>query len=408
LPDAREEDLKEMSIVAARPLRVLAADDSAVMRGILRTLFQRHAEDTRSELPGMELVAISRDGVECLQDVTRLNPDVLVLDLEMPRLNGLDVLDRLRHTRPRLPVIMCSSHTELGARATLDALARGAADYVMKPAGQRDLESALAMLAGQLLPRIAAFARGRARTEAARRLNVVAAKRPEEQGSAGVPIEILVIGVSTGGPTALEQLLPGIAPDLPVPVLIVQHMPKVFTNVLAERLDRCCSLRVAEAYHGALLQPGVVWIAPGDAHMEVALVPARYDRDASGGQVRLHYQEPLHHCRPAVDYLFLSAARVYGAGTLALVLTGMGSDGLDGARAIHDRGGVVLAQDEATSAVWGMPGRVAESGIAAAVLALDAMAREVNQRVFAGRARKMDAVPQAMPGLRREVAHGLY
>jgi len=398
-----------MSIVAARPLRVLAADDSAVMRGILRTLFQRHAEDTRSELPGMELVAISRDGVECLQDVTRLNPDVLVLDLEMPRLNGLDVLDRLRHTKSRLPVIMCSSHTELGARATLDALARGAADYVMKPAGQRDLESALAMLAGQLLPRIAAFARGRARTEPARRLNVVAPKRPEEHGSAaGAPIEILVIGVSTGGPTALEQLLPGIAPDLPVPVLIVQHMPKVFTNVLAERLDRCCSLRVAEAYHGALLQPGVVWIAPGDAHMEVALVPARYDRDASGGQVRLHYQEPLHHCRPAVDYLFLSAARMYGAGTLALVLTGMGSDGLDGARAIHDRGGVVLAQDEATSAVWGMPGRVAESGIAAAVLALDAMAREVNQRVFAGRARKMDAVSQAMPGLRREVAHGLY
>ncbi len=136
-----------MSIFATRPLRILAADDSAVMRGIMRTMFERHAKDSRSELPKMELVGVSRDGVECLEEVTRLSPDVLVLDLEMPRMNGLDVLDRLRHTKPRLPVIMCSSHTEMGARATLDALARGAADYVMKPAGQRDLASALASLA---------------------------------------------------------------------------------------------------------------------------------------------------------------------------------------------------------------------------------------------------------------------
>lgn len=404
-----------MSIFATRPLRILAADDSAVMRGIMRTMFERHAKDSRSELPKMELVGVSRDGVECLEEVTRLSPDVLVLDLEMPRMNGLDVLDRLRHTKPRLPVIMCSSHTEMGARATLDALARGAADYVMKPAGQRDLASALASLAQQLLPRIAAFAAERNRPESAAQVppalpRVATPGRPGESvASAGTPIEVLVIGVSTGGPTALEQLLPRLAVDLPVPILIVQHMPKLFTNVLAERLDRCCGLRIAEAYHGAPLQPGGVWLAPGDAHMEVAPRAGSQDKGGASGQVRLHYRDPLHHCRPAVDYLFLSAARMYGAGTLAVVLTGMGSDGLDGARAVHDRGGVVLAQDEASSAVWGMPGRVAESGIAAAVLPLDGMAREVNQRISAGR-REIGATPGtvSVPGSRREVAHGLY
>jgi two-component system chemotaxis response regulator CheB len=360
----------------------------------------------------MELVGVSRDGVECLQEITRLAPDVLVLDLEMPRMNGLDVLDRLRHTKPRLPVIMCSSHTERGARATFDALARGAADYVMKPAGQRDLESALASLASQLLPRIAAFGSERRRASPG---NGTSAARPEPSASGLQPgrdnipatIEVLVIGVSTGGPTALEQLLPRLSPDLPVPALIVQHMPKLFTNVLAERLDRCCPLKVVEAYPGAPLQPGAVWLAPGDMHMEIALRPGTSESAAT--QVRLHSQEPLHHCRPAVDYLFRSAARIHGPGALAVVLTGMGSDGLDGARAVHDRGGVVLAQDEASSAVWGMPGRVAEAGIAAAVLPLDALAREINQRVNAGRVRKAETPPaSSITTRRREMSHGLY
>jgi|UPI00047D2D0C two-component system chemotaxis response regulator CheB len=404
-----------MSIFATQPLRVLAADDSAVMRGILRTLFQRQSEYTRGELARMELVGVSRDGVECLQEIQRLTPDVLILDLEMPRMTGLDVLDRLRHTKPGLPVIMCSSHTEMGARATLDALARGAADYVMKPTGQRDLESALRSLADQLLPRIAAFAAERRRPAphrsllAPRQSSVPERAKAEGADLSGATVEVLVIGVSTGGPTALEQLLPKLASDLPVPTLIVQHMPKLFTNVLAERLDRCCHLRVAEAYHGAPLQPGMVWLAPGDMHMEIATRLGATE-PGTGAQVKLHSQEPLHHCRPAVDYLFLSAARAYGAGTLALVLTGMGSDGLEGARAVHDRRGVVIAQDEMSSAVWGMPGRVVESGIADAVLPLEAIAREVNQRVSVGRAKNsgMSARPSSVSLRRREVAHGLY
>jgi two-component system chemotaxis response regulator CheB len=413
-PLRAEEEDGEMGIFTAQPLRVLAADDSAVMRGILRTLFERQAAYTRAELPRMELVGVARDGVECLQEITRLAPDVLILDLEMPRMNGLDVLDRLRHTKPRLPAIMCSSHTERGARATFDALARGAADYVMKPTGQRDLESALSSLAEQLLPRIVAFGAERRRSSSAltpptiSRSTPVADPQRRSEGTSNAPVEVLVIGVSTGGPNALEQLLPRLSPDLHVPALIVQHMPKLFTNVLAERLNRCCSLRVAEAYQGAPLQPGVVWLAPGDMHMEVALRPGGTEGPHSG-QIKLHSQEPLHHCRPAVDYLFLSAARVYGAGALALVLTGMGSDGLDGARAIYDRDGVVLAQDEASSAVWGMPGRVAESGIASAVLPLDALAREINQRVSAGRPRKAEMLSSSQIATRRrEVSHGLY
>src|SRR4051794_40945000 len=149
-----------MGIQEERPLRILAVDDSAVMRGIMRTLFERHRGRNRGELPAMELAGLARDGVECLEAVRNLSPDLVVLDLEMPRMNGLDVLDRLRRTNPGLPVIMCSSHTERGARATLDALGRGALDYVMKPAGQRDFEGALTSLAQQLLPKIAALAGG--------------------------------------------------------------------------------------------------------------------------------------------------------------------------------------------------------------------------------------------------------
>jgi two-component system chemotaxis response regulator CheB len=398
-----------------RPLRVLAADDSAVMRGIMRTLFQRQAESGRSELPKMELIGVARDGVECLDWVDTLTPDVLVLDLEMPRLNGLDVLDRLRSMKRGLPVIMCSSHTEKGARATLDALMRGAADYVMKPMGQRDFESALASLAQQLLPKIAALA-----ARNGQRASEKDAPRARFTNSLGVrsdaahaPAEIVVIGVSTGGPAALEYLLPLLARDLPVPVLIVQHMPKLFTGVLAERLDRCCALRVEEAYHGQPLQAGTVLLAPGDAHMEVA--PQRFNAWGSeqkprGAKVKLHSQEPRNHCRPSADYLFWSAARMYGTSTLALVLTGMGSDGLDGAREVQERGGVVLAQDEATSAVWGMPGRVSEAGIAYATLPLDAIAREVNQRVSGGRLEGTGVALRTteMAGARREIAHGLY
>lgn len=398
-----------MKILNGRPLRVFAADDSAVMRGIMHKLFAQHQAPGVGELPRMELCGVARDGAECLEEVKRLAPDVLVLDLEMPRLNGLEVLDRLRVQNPGLPVIMCSAHTEHGARSTLEALARGAADYVMKPGGQRDVDAAIRSLALQLLPKIAALATsGRTKRADKRQATPPRPRTVELQG--GAPIDLVVIGLSTGGPSALEQMLPKLPADFPVPILIVQHMPKLFTGALAERLNKGCALRVQEAFEGAMVRPGVILIAPGDAHMEIAPRKTMLGDPANGARIRLHRQAPLNHCMPAVDYLFFSAARMYGAGVLALVMTGMGSDGLDGARAIYERGGTVLAQDEASSAVWGMPGRVVEAGIAATTLPVTAIAEALQQRVSAGRAARPIATQHAAAALetRREVVHGMY
>jgi two-component system chemotaxis response regulator CheB len=408
-----------MSTSEERPLRILAADDSAVMRSILWKLFLLQKEHRSSELPRMELCGIARDGVECLEQVKQVRPDVLVLDLEMPRLNGLEVLDRLRLENSELPVIMCSAYTEHGARSTLEALARGASDYVTKPAGQRDFDAAMQSLSQQLLPRIAALAKDaigeEKKTGKSFFSNSSQNARPKEIASkASSSIEVVVIGLSTGGPSALEQLLPKLPKDFPVPVLIVQHMPKLFTGALAERLDKCCALRVEQAYDNATVRPGTVWLAPGDAHMEIAprrLMSADEDKGAArvSGRVRLHQQMPLNHCMPSVDYLFFSAARMYGAGTLALVMTGMGADGLNGARAVHQRGGVVLAQDEASSAVWGMPGRVSEAGIASATLPLWGIASALKQRVSEGRPVGSGLLARAESGMteRREMTHGL-
>jgi two-component system, chemotaxis family, protein-glutamate methylesterase/glutaminase len=396
-----------MEDLGERPIRVLAADDSAVMRGIMRHLFLTHGGSLKSDLPRMELCGVARDGVECLDAVRQLKPDVLVLDLEMPRLNGLEVLERLRRESPALPVIMCSSHTEHGARSTLEALARGASDYVMKPMEQKDFASALLSLAQQLLPRVAVLAKGARKAQGAGQSDHVRAGIT--RASADAAIELVVIGLSTGGPSALEQMLPKLPVNFPVPVMIVQHMPKLFTGPLAERLNKCCSLRVEQAYDGAVIRPGTAWLAPGDSHMEVADGVLGIGEDVRRrGRVKLHQREPMNHCRPSVDYLFLSAARMYGPGTLALMMTGMGSDGLDGAKAVHKSGGVVLAQDEATSAVWGMPGRVVEAGIARATLPLEALADELMQRTHAGSAVKVPVQHHAAAVARREVIRGLF
>jgi two-component system chemotaxis response regulator CheB len=387
-----------------RPLRVLAADDSAVMRGVLKTLFELHASQGDPALPRMELCGIVRDGAEALEAVKTLQPDVLLLDLEMPRMNGLEVLKKLRMLAPTLPVIMCSAYTERGARSTLDALTHGANDYVMKPGQQKDFAAALDSLMEQLLPKIAALAGwGLVRTEprelTREEKRVSALERVGEQGR---KIELVTIGVSTGGPSALETMLPMLPKDFPVPVMIVQHMPRLFTGALAERLDRICAMPVQQARDGATIGRGEIWLAPGDAHMEV--VPGM----GSGRSVavRLHQGPALNSCKPSADYLFRSAAAMYGAGTLALVMTGMGADGLEGARAVRDAGGTVLAQDEATSAVWGMPGRVAREGLAAAVVALPELAGALVLRVQAGGAHEVRASRRPAEAA-REVMYGV-
>jgi len=245
-----------------RPLRVLAVDDSRVMRGVLKTVFELHASQGDPSLPRMELCGLVRDGVEALEAVKTLAPDVLLLDLEMPRMNGLEVLAKLRILAPTLPVIMCSAHTERGARSTLDALSHGAKDYVMKPGQQKDFAAALDSLMEQLLPKIAALAGwSLVRTEP-RELTLAekrdaALERVEAeptaarvQSTGGRLVELVVVGVSTGGPSALEIMLPMLPKDFAVPVLIVQHMPKLFTGALADRLDRICRMPVQEARDG--------------------------------------------------------------------------------------------------------------------------------------------------------------
>jgi two-component system chemotaxis response regulator CheB len=288
-------------------------------------------------------------------------------------------LRELRKRGLRMPVIMCSSLTQRGARVTLDALASGASDYVTKPSGQPGREAALATLSRELVPRIRAltFDAG-ARGTAARQVIPLPVPRFGALPGAGIqPLSItpavVAIGVSTGGPAALDVLLPALPAGFPLPILVVQHMPELFTKLLAERLNARCRIPVCEAAEGQPVLPGAVYIARGNWHMEV--LPGAHPSAAP--TLHLTQGPPENHCRPAVDVLFRSVARHYGAGTLAVVLTGMGSDGMNGSKVIREQGGGVLAQDQPTSTVWGMPGAVVNAGLAHRVLPLEAIAPEI-------------------------------
>ena len=361
-------------MTAASRVRVLVVDDSAVMRSLLRSVILSD--------PGLEMAGAAADGQSALAFLRLERADLVLLDVEMPVMDGLATLRELRARRYTMPVIMCSSLTRHGARVTIEALAGGASDYVAKPTGQSGREAAIRALALELLPKIHALT---AHSEA--RPVVAAGPRaalpmPLSLPALHVPARPLVvaIGVSTGGPAALDVLLPQLPAGFPLPVLIVQHMPEMFTRLLAERLSRRCALRVCEAAEGAQATAGVVYIARGNWHME-AMAAAR---PGAAATIHLTQDPPENHCRPAVDTLFRSAARVYGAGVLAVVLTGMGYDGLAGARLIREQGGTVLAQDEATSTVWGMPGAITQARLAYKVLPLAAIAPEILR--VAGRA----------------------
>lgn len=364
-----------------RRSRILIVDDSAVMRNLLRSVV--------SADPQLEVAGTAVDGASALESVPFVWPDLILLDVEMPVMDGLATLRELRRRGIRIPVIMCSSLTQRGATVTVEALACGAADYVAKPSGASDRETALRQLASELIPKICALTKQSAaravslpaRSEAVQSTQLHASSacgaiRASGELHAGPGIStpaVVAIGVSTGGPAALDVVLPSLPADFPLPVLVVQHMPELFTHILAERLNRRCGLRVCEAAQAKPVSPGTVYIARGNWHMET-IAASSAEKPVT---LRLHQGTPENHCRPAVDVLFRSVARVYGAGVLAVVLTGMGSDGLLGSRMIHDFGGAVLAQDEASSTVWGMPGAVAAAGLAHKVLPLDSIASEI-------------------------------
>ena len=351
---------------AGRRIRVLIVDDSAVMRSLLRAVI---CADSALDVAGTAV-----DGASALESIESLRPDLVLLDVEMPNMDGLATLKKLRARSHRMPVIMCSAATQRGGRVTIEALASGATDCVAKPANQISREEALRTLSQDLLPKIHAFtaAAGTRTLQGLRELPSV----PETAHSRSQPLSVpnvLVIGVSTGGPAALDVLLPSLPAAFPLPVLIVQHMPELFTGLLAERLDRNCFLRVREASEGDPVRPGAIYLAPGNRHMEV--LPASCPRLAP--TLHIHKGPLENHCRPAVDVLFRSVSSVYGSGVIAVILTGMGSDGLAGCRVIRAQGGCVLAQNLATSTVWGMPGAVANAGLAHRVLPLNAIASEI-------------------------------
>jgi len=355
-----------------RRTRILIVEDSAVMRSLLRAVVTADR--------AFEVAGTAADGESALSAVSTLSPDLVLLDVEMPVMDGLVTLGLLRARGYKMPVIMCSALTQRGARVTIEALAAGASDYVAKPSGQASREAAVAALGEDLLPRIRALTRGASdRPESPGGQVLISESFRQTKVSSFVPT-IVVIGVSTGGPAALDVLLPALPENFPLPVLIVQHMPELFTGLLAERLNHRCHLRVHEAHDGDAVLPGTIYLARGNWHMEVLAT------SHSGVAARLRVdQRPLeNHCRPAVDVLFRSAAAVYGSGVLAVVLTGMGADGLSGCRSIRNRDGVVIAQDQATSTVWGMPGAVANAGLAHRVLPLNAIASEIRRLTTCG------------------------
>ncbi len=354
-----------------KKIRVLVVDDSVVIRRLLT--------DILSADPEIEVCGIAPNGRIALAKLPQLNPDIVTLDIEMPELDGLGTLPLLRKDYPKLPVIMFSTLTARGAVATLDALALGATDYVAKPANVGSVSAGMQSVKEQLLPKIKALCPfNKPPVVAAGVRPPVRPATPLRPVRAVRTCDIIAIGSSTGGPQARGAVLTKLPGNLPVPIVIVQHMPPVFTKHLADRLNHESALTVKEAANGETLQPGHVFVAPGDYHLELR-------REGIAVKTVLTKNPPENSCRPAVDVLFRSVASVYGTGVLSVVLTGMGHDGLRGGEHIVHEGGTLIAQDEATSVVWGMPRAVAEAGLARSILPLSSIPNEMLRLATLGR-----------------------
>lgn len=361
--------LNQRILQTGERIRVMIVDDSVVIRRLVTVALEQD--------PTLQVVGTASNGAIGLQRIPQFNPDVITLDIEMPDMDGMEMLRRIRREYPHLRVIMFSTLTERGAAKTLEALTLGADDYVAKVSNEGSLDRSLTRLRDEMIPKIKQFFRMPAQGLASVRPNPVTSQAAQPVRlttsvlqSMKVRPKVVVIGVSTGGPTALGEIVPNLPAGFPLPILVVQHMPPLFTRLLAERLNAACQLPVLEATEGALAEPGKILIAPGDFHMKLA---------SNGGAVRVFLdQSPRQNsCRPSVDALFASAGEVYGGAVLAVILTGMGQDGLHGVEILRAQGASVIAQDEASSVVWGMPGAVVNAGLADRVLPLDAVVPEI-------------------------------
>lgn len=342
------------------PLRVLVVDDSAFFRRLIGEVL---AKD-----PDLRVAGVARDGQDAVAKVKALRPDVVTLDVNMPEMNGLEALRRIMAESPT-PVVMLSSLTTEGAEETLQALQEGAVDFLCKPAAT---QAAGGSWQDEIVLKVKVAARANLRRPGTPAPVRRVLPPPASRLMAGA--RVVAIGTSTGGPKALQEVIPRLPGNLPVGVLVVQHMPAGFTRTLAQRLDAASPLRVKEAEQGETIRPGTVYIAPGDYHLRVA----------GRGELQLGQDPPIASLRPSVDALFESVAEVYGPGVVAAVLTGMGSDGTRGAHRIKRAGGWVVAEDQSTCVVYGMPRSVIEEGYADRVVPLHEVADELARAVQPG------------------------
>ncbi|MCD6122805.1 MAG: chemotaxis response regulator protein-glutamate methylesterase [Spirochaetales bacterium] len=350
------------------PLSVLIVDDSALMRNLISRIFE--------DVPDINVAGTAMNGIFALQKIGHLNPDVIILDLEMPEMNGIEFLKERRKRGIKIPVIILSSQAVKGARITIEALELGASDFVLKPSGSvsHDIYKTK-----EELVELVRFFGGKYRKSKfpAPEKEAVAYEKHEIRQPAGkTRIDIIAVGISTGGPNALRHVLPRLSPQLPVPVLIVQHMPPGFTREFAENLNKICPLKVKEAEEGDIIVKGTVFIAPGDYHMEAI-------SGSTEPRIHLSNAPPVNGHRPSADVLFTSVAKTYASHTLAIIMTGMGKDGAREIGRIYSMGGVTFAQDEESSVVFGMPKAAIENGTISRIVPLDRMAASINEAVMA-------------------------
>ena len=345
-------------------MRVLVVDDS--------TLFRKVVRDVLHGIPDVEVVGIAANGKLAIEKIDLLKPDLITLDVEMPELDGIGVLRELR-SRPSAPAaIMLSSLTDRGAKKTTEALEFGAFDFILKPNGN-DLASNTQALRRDLEPRIAAYRASRLKPTPSPVKQVEQVEQESKYPAAiDKPPQVCLIGVSTGGPAALGKLLPKIQANFPIPVIVVQHMPAVFTRTLAESLNEQCQLKVQEITDGMLVRAGNIYVAPGGK--QTRLIPG-----VPYPAFNVNDDPPELHCRPSIDYLFRYASQVYGGRSLAVILTGMGNDGTEGCRMLKGMGANIVAEHASSCVVYGMPRSVVDAGLANVVKPLNELANTIEE-----------------------------
>lgn len=346
---------------------VILIDDSPVIHKLIQSLLK--------DDPFIDLVQCFENGYQALKKIDEIKPDAVILDIEMPIMDGLQTLEVLQKKKINIPVIVFASMTDRSIQVTLEALTKGAVDFILKPSQINNTAKSLDEVKNDLLVKLHKIIQQTDHSQNTLKNTPF----QNDSFSTHQSIEILTIASSTGGPKALEVLLSKFSKDFPVPILVAQHMPEVFTKYLAKTLDKKSSLKVEEAYHGAQIKAGEVWIAPGGRHMLV--------EDQKGVKtIKISNDAPVNSCRPSADILFCSVGQSYKSKSLAIVLTGMGKDGLEGSRYLKQRNGRVIIQDQESSVIWGMPGAVCQAGLADQIYSIEDMAEHVEDLIIKSRA----------------------